>query len=353
MSICSEDFTRRMQNRITSICSGGSAVNNNINACNRLGKELQDIASKLQRMEQTTDSRIQNAFRARSGALRADIKFVQQSIESLREDGERSKELMRKQGDIIFECTQQIMNQSNSTREIRDWHIMRFWKFAWAPEMDVYEQQANRSISKLEQQRARAERERDKLAETIKDIESDIEEKSDTMMELTDAAPEDRWKAVLESEGILSLEKDFADKRKELDVARGDVAKAAQILQMQQRAHRILSDTANMVADATGRTEAWRDLGDSMRSRLEGQYGSEAVNNLAKDFEAVGKAMLLIGGWHERNMKRLDDPRQRHELFSGYLNSMMSASFSEPGLYIEQKPFCQYMSACSDISIGG
>lgn len=234
--------------------------------------------------------------------------FNRQEEEKLRRLEKRQDSLLEKKGKLekLKEDYRVFRSQQrNETKNIRDWHIKRWWRSMWKEEMEVYENQ----VTKDEEHRQADERDLDWKLEKIDDELIDISDKKeklrDDIEELKVKDSQEFWTSKLSAEGLLAAEAEVKRKDEKLKFIQEQLLEAmkktgvanpelaAGLITQHERSSILLSET-------------------SKKSKVVAQGMQEIISQVemtihdsSNVMEQVASALLIIHDEHQEQMRRL------------------------------------------------
>lgn len=195
--------------------------------------------------------------------------------------------------------------QRNETRNIRDWHIKRWWRSMWKEEMEVYEDQ----VKKDEEQRTSDEQKLDgkleKIEKELMDIADQKKKRQESIAELKHKDSEKFWNNVLEAEGLLSAEAEVKEKDALLRVVEkqlleamkktgvADPELAAHLITQHERSKILLSEATDRSTEVATNMQSWVSLAE------------EIVRDPSSATDCLPTALFILRDEHQEQMRRI------------------------------------------------
>ena len=235
--------------------------------------------------------------------------FNSQEEEKLRRLEKRQDSLLEKKAKLeklkedyrVF-CSQ----QRNETKNVRDWHISRWWRSMWKEEMEVYENQ----VTKDEECRQSDERDLDRMLEQIDhelmDISDEKEKLQDYIEELKVKDSHEFWTNRLSAEGLLAAEEEVKQIDKQLNLIQEQLIEAmkktgvanpelaADLITQHERSSILLSETSKKSKVVA---QGMQEIIEQVKMII--RHDSTTV------MEQVASVLLIIHDERQEEMRRL------------------------------------------------
>ena len=261
---------QRASGRLRMHLPGSKAVAANIEKLSKLTEEKEKEAQKCKQIRNLADRNVQLALEARKeGGLQGRILHAEEELNRVKGQQSVLEEQRQKYQKLKEDYRTFAAQQRNETKNIRDWHIKRWWRSMWKDEMSIYENQTKRD---------EASREKDiqVLDQDLKDIKNKLDDLADQKAKLNDDIAELReknseefWKNTLEAEGLLSaeskveeiakrlqdLQAQFRQAMRETGVADPDLA--AQLIMQHEISKVLLKEATQRSTEVATRMNNW------------------------------------------------------------------------------------------------
>lgn len=248
-------------------------------------------------------------------------------MEDLEKRQSQLKEQRKKLEEFKEENQQARVEQQNATKQIRDFHIKRFWRSWWKPEMDEYENQ----VKKDEEERKAHDRALDEeLEETKTELVDVIAQKAKLQEEIEELKGKDShefWKNTLEAEGLLSAEAEVKEKDEQLAILQHQLLEAVRKTGLVN---------PNQAAEVIATHEAFKTV--LSEARAASRFAAGRMKNLIRNSKAVHDSGHTVAGF----AKGLRSLHEAHEAQIQFRKKSMSrqqaldlasaASFLDPDL---------------------
>ncbi|CAE7382470.1 unnamed protein product [Symbiodinium necroappetens] len=315
-SCCNTGLLVRARDRLQSQIPGGAAVRANIDAMAKLMKDSSAAAENCKQIYNLADPEVQLALEARSGVLNDIIKAEEEELGRLHGRRDRVTQQLTVTKKQRAKYEQILTEQANATKDIRDWHIKRFWRWSWKDEMKVYQDQVEEDAQRNKKDAQSFDETCLELEEKLSQIGSDIEKKTAYIASLKRKNSQKHWQTILQAEGLIALEDEVKETEQKLQVIRGqllqamqetgvaDPVMAAQIITQHEKSKILLSETTAKSSEVAVRME-------ELLSQVEGlvQPGLNDTDLLTsldtEDLEPLSEAMHVINDRHEEHMRFL------------------------------------------------
>lgn len=343
-SVATEPLLKSMGTRLKQFQAGADAVTTSMNVLEKAKQDMQTAGEELWQLTQSSDScpKVQLALKARSGVLEPEIKCLEADIKQLEDTLADMKVRFDKESDIIAEVQRFIVDQNKKKKEWRDWHIQRWWSNRWESECDAYDRQADRNIAEQRQEGAFAEKTRKDVDLKMKECEQMIHERRQEKLRMESMLKE--FPSILESTGVLSVEKRQADAKERFDEAHGvlkqamtkvgvhDLKVASDVIMMYHQLTMLLDQSGQQAKHIDALLKQMVDIFDALLERIENNPNTEnAAQQLATDLLILPKALQLIGEMYSARQRCFLDESTREQEIRLY-RSKLSPQVSHPAL---------------------
>ncbi|CAK9037502.1 unnamed protein product [Durusdinium trenchii] len=304
-SFCNEGLLQRLSERLQSQLPGGFAVRANLQDFSKLTEDKEKAAEKCKRIYNLADRDVQLALEARSGGLKERIDDEEKDLRRLEGRQNRLEEQKGKYEKLKENYRDIGAQQRNETRNIRDWHIKRWWRSMWKEEMEVYEDQ----VKKDEEQRTSDEQKLDgkleKIEKELMDIADQKKKRQESIAELKHKDSEKFWNNVLEAEGLLSAEAEVKEKDALLRVVEkqlleamkktgvADPELAAHLITQHERSKILLSEATDRSTEVATNMQSWVSLAE------------EIVRDPSSATDCLPTALFILRDEHQEQMRRI------------------------------------------------
>ncbi|CAE7361684.1 unnamed protein product [Symbiodinium sp. CCMP2592] len=307
-----EGLLQRTSARLQSQTPGGAALQGSIEAFSEVTQRLYEAAERCKRIYSLADPDVQLALEARDVGLAGSISSEEEKLHELEGRRDEVKERLLKQNEEMDRYGKLRRKQVANTKEIRDFHIKRWWKWAWEGDMKEYEKQVQGDVERMKHdEQVIAEKCKD-LQNDLMQIEKDIETQKTYLARLRKMASPNTWENVLRAEDLFAAEAEVKEHEEKRLLIEGQLRRAmietgvidpglaVQIITQHETSKILLSETTTKSKEAAARLQEFvSQMGDVV---LAGSNGSKVDR---EDLEALAESIMNINELHEEHMHRL------------------------------------------------
>ena len=243
---------------------------------------------------------------------RGEASSLQQRWDELKKQLQTHEKAVARYGELRRE-------QVNQTKEIRDWHIKRFWRWGpwgWKEEMQVYEDQVQGDRKRMASDEQDLVQKCTELKDDQAQIQKEIEAQKTHLARLRMMDSPKSWENVLQAENLPALEAEVNEKegKRQLivdqlrqavtDTGVVDPEQAAQIITQHETSKILLSETTAKSKEVSARI---RELVSQMELLVLPSHNDSQVSMQwdREDLEALATGVEILQEMHEEDVHRL------------------------------------------------